>query len=779
MYERIPNELKQLNHWVCWKRVFPTDPKHPEKPRKIPINARTGMEAKSDDPSTWCDFATAAASAVEFAGVGFMFGGSGYFGVDIDNIADEILSFTSGESSGENIVAEFTAALGSYTELSQSGAGIHIICRGKLPGEGCRHGNVEMYDSGRYFAMTGNIIGNIFSIADCGESIKPLYQKYIGAHNNRKLGGRQGNGLKIRMSRNEDELLHLAMNSRQGLAFSELYAGHWEGKYSSQSEADMALCSMLAFWCGRDTAMMDKLFRRSGLMREKWDRQQSGSTYGALTLQKAAATCAQVYSPSSPKTDGDYRVAIFCDEDETAENGKNLKKYSFDDMGNAQRMLDLFGQKILYNYNEKKWLIYDGIRWRTDGTGFIRTLADRSIARMSVEAAYYESQGEDMAKAFQKHLKSCRSNKSKNAMLSELEHHVPVTPNDLDREKSLLNTADCVIDLRTLETQPHDAELLITKYTPIKYKPDAECPLWEKFLYEIFGGDETLVEYIQRAVGYSLTGSTSEQCAFFLYGTGSNGKSTFLDIVREICGDYATNIQPETIMVRPSGGTASSDVARLKGARFVTSVEPNEGMRINEGLLKQLTGDDIVTARKLYSEEFEFRPEFKLWMATNHKPIIRGTDTGIWRRVRMIPFTVHIPPERVDKALKQKLLGELEGIFAWAVKGVRLYNEQGLRMPVAVAAAVEEYRAEMDVISSFVSSCCIVEAGRQVKANVLYRVYAEWCSRNNEYCMSSTKFGTEVAKRFQKMHIRSGWIYCNICLNQEYAPYQISIGKEA
>ena len=772
MYERIPNELKQLNHWVCWKRV--KDPKHPEKPRKVPINARTGMEAKSDDPFTWCDFATAAASAVEFAGIGFMFGGSGYFGVDIDGIADEIADFTNG--SDGSIVSEFTGALRSYTELSQSGTGIHIICKGSLPGEGNRHENVEMYDSGRYFAMTGDIIGNFFQISDGSENIKPLYEKYIGAHRKSEKSSPSAISIRPRMSKTEDELLHMAMNSRQGLAFSALYAGHWEGKYSSRSEADMALCSMLAFWCGKDTAMMDKLFRRSGLMREKWDRKQSGSTYGALTLQKAAATCDKVFSP---KEEEDYRIAILSDEDGTAENGRNMKKYSFDDMGNAQRMLDLFGQKILYNYNEKKWLIYDGIRWRTDGTGFIRTLADRSIARMSVEAAYYESQGEDMAKAFQKHLKSCRSNKSKNAMLSELEHHVPVTPNDLDRDKALLNTADCVIDLRTLKTQPHDAELLITKHTPIKYKPDAECPLWENFLNQIFDGDAELVNYIQRAVGYSLTGSTSEQCTFFLYGSGSNGKSTFLDIVREICGDYATNIQPETIMVRPNGGTASSDVARLKGARFVTSVEPNEGMRINEGLLKQLTGDDIVTARKLYSEEFEFRPEFKLWMATNHKPIIRGTDTGIWRRVRMIPFTVHIPPDKVDRNLKDKLLGELEGIFAWAVKGVKLYNEQGLRMPAAVAAAVEEYRAEMDVISSFVSSCCIVEAGRQVKANDLYRVYSEWCSRNNEYCMSSTKFGTEIAKRYQKMHIRSGWIYCNICLNQEYAPYQMSIGKEA
>ena len=774
MYQQIPGELKSLRNWVCWKRVH--DPKHPEKPKKVPINARTGMEAASDNPSTWCDFQTAVESSVEFAGIGFMFGGSGYFGVDIDGIPGELTDFQNGTASPDNIVSEFLSALGSYTEISQSGHGIHIICRGKLPGDSCRHGNVEMYDSGRYFAMTGKVIPGFSEIADGGESIKPLYEKYIGSHRSAdppSQASQTSSFTRPRISKTEDELLHLAMNSRNGLAFSELYAGHWQGKYASQSEADMALCSMLAFWCGKDTAMMDKLFRRSGLMRDKWNRKQSGSTYGALTLQKAADGCGKVYSPRD--SDDGYHIEIAPKDAAEGKTGTGHKRYSFDDMGNAERMMDLFGTSIRYNYNEKKWLIYDGVKWRTDGTGFIRTLADRAIAHMSREADYYESQEEDVAKAFRKHLKSCRSNKSKNAMLSELEHHVPVTPNDLDRDKALLNTADCVIDLRTLETQPHDPELLITKCTPIQYKPDAECPLWETFLHEIFGGDEELIGYIQRAVGYSLSGSTSEQCAFFLYGTGNNGKSTFLDIVREICGDYATNIQPETIMVRPNGGGASSDVARLKGARFVTSVEPNEGMKVNEGLLKQLTGDDIVTARKLYAEEFEFKPEFKLWMATNHKPIIRGTDTGIWRRIRMIPFTVHIPPDRVDRGLKDKLLGELEGIFAWAIEGVRLYNQLGLQMPAAVAAAVEAYRAEMDVISSFIAACCIVEAGRQVRANDLYRVYSDWCQRNNEYCMSSTKFGIEVAKRFQRMKLRTCFIYCDIALNEDYAPYHISI----
>ena len=238
-------------------------------------------------------------------------------------------------------------------------------------------------------------------------------------------------------------------------------------------------------------------------------------------------------------------------------------------------------------------------------------------------------------------------------------------------------------------------------------------------------------------------------------------------------GDYATNIQPETIMVRPSQGSANSDIARLKGARFVTSVEPNEGMRINEGLLKQLTGDDVVTARKLYGDEFEFKPEFKLWMATNHKPIIRGTDTGIWRRIHIIPFTVSIPVEKVDRQLKYKLREELSDILAWAVEGCRLWQAEGLRMPKAVLDAVQEYRHEMDVISAFADACCVT--GGEAKASQLYAVYAEWAGENNEYRMSSTKFGAEMAKRFERIKKRDGWYYRNIQLSEDTG-YSISIG---
>ena len=754
MYEQIPQELKALPNWICWDAV--PDEKR-GKIKKVPINALTGGGAMSNNPSTWCDFDTAVRASEKHSGIGFMFGGCPYFGVDIDGKEEELEAYQRGENG--NIISEFISTLQSYTEISQSGKGIHIICRGTLTKRGRRKGSVEMYEDGRFFVMTGNSCSEYEGIAECSDSIKPLHEKYIG-------GGREPQA-KVRPAvslSSADDIVKAAAGAKNGGKFVALYGGDTAG-YTSSSEADMALCSILAFWTGCDASKMDVIFRSSGLMREKWDRPQSGSTYGALTIQKAIAGCSQVYSPKSSYSASFKQGEVNAQAEQT---GQRL--YSFDDTGNAQRFVDLFGDKVRYCYTDKRWLWYDGRKWCTDMTGTVKRLADKAVACMAAEAKVYAQldadEGTDMAKAFEKHMKSCRSNKSKNAMLSEVMHHVPVLPAQMDRFKTVLNTPGGVIDLRSGGISPHDPMTYLTKMTAVEYSENADCPRWLAFLDDIFRGDKDLIRYVQKAVGYSLTGSTTEQCAFFLYGTGRNGKSTFIDIIRDIFGDYAANIQPETIMVRSNQSTAiNSDIARLKGARLVTSVEPNEGVRINEGLLKQLTGDDTVTARKLYGDEFEFKPEFKLWMATNHKPVIRGTDTGIWRRIHMIPFTVQIPEEKIDRRLKYKLSAELTGIFRWAVEGCLLWQKEGLKMPRAVLEEVREYRREMDVISAFVEDKCTVGKGLSVKSSQLFAAYLNWAEQNNEYRMSSTKFGMELAKRFEKVKTRSGAYFNGINLD--------------
>lgn len=761
MYELIPDELKALPRWVCWRAV--PDPKSHSGISKQPVNPRTGGMARSNDPTTWTDFETAAAAAVDYAGIGFMFYASGYIGIDIDDRPSEITDYRNGIR--DNIFGQMNDALQTYAEFSQSGNGVHFIGRGTLPDKDFnnRDAGVEMYTGARFFVMTGNLCTEYVDIADITETVKPYYEKYRTKSKSKAsapaeqipLGG---------SSMSAQEVIDRASRSRQGQKFSALYAGDTTG-YNSNSEADMALCNMLAFWCQGDLQLMDEIFRSSGLMRDKWDRKQSGTTYGAITLQKAVDGLSAVYRETEPSDSG-YSVVIKKSMQQGAPRVQG-KMYRFDDTGNAERLFDAFGDMLRFCYTDKKWLYYYEGKWYTDNIGYIRQLADSATVLQEQERVLY-AHDEELLKAFDRHLKKSRSFAGKTNMIREAEHYAPILPQNLDRNKAVIGAKNGIIDLKTGELLPHDREAYLTKQCPVIYNPDAPEPkLWLRFLSDIFGGDPYMLDYIQKCVGYSLTGSTSEQCAFFLFGTGRNGKSTFLEIVRGILGDYATNIQPQTIMVNPKSGNApSSDIARLKGARLVTSVEPNEGMRLDEGLLKQLTGDDVVTARKMFSEEFEFKPEFKLWMATNHKPLIRGTDTGIWRRIHLIPFEVQIPLDKVDKKLKFRLVKESEGILKWAVQGCIRWQNEGLIMPQKVLEAVREYQHEMDVISAFLDACCMTGEG-ETKASKLYAVYAKWAEEHNEYLMSSTKFGTEMAKRDKigRKKKMDGWYYSGVSLD--------------
>nr|WP_303248726.1 phage/plasmid primase, P4 family [uncultured Ruminococcus sp.] len=760
-YSAIPQELKGYKNWVCWQ-AYP-DPKSHSGISKKPINPRTGGFAMPNNSDTWSDFETAVRQSGKYSGIGFMFSNSPFFGVDLDDMPNDIQDYQNGGT--DNIISEFVNTLQSYTEFSQSKTGVHIICKGTLP-EGRRKakndsGGFEMYENGRFFVVTGNYCSEYGYINDCTESVKPLHSKYLG----KTAEPKPNKNITVNLN-SVDDIVRAACIAKNGSLFKALYSGDFSA-YSSQSEADMAFCNMLAFWCGCDAEKMDAIFRQSGLMRDKWDRKQSGTTYGVITLQKAISGCSQTYNP---KKQNDYSISIGNGKVIQTVDEEKMRAYTFDDMGNAERFVDLFGENVRYCYTEKKWYFYNSMRWSVDNLGVILRMADKCVEAMKAEAKLYlqadEESGGDMAKAFEKHMKSSRSNKSKKAMLNEIEHHLPILPIQMDRYKMALNTPSGIINLKNGDVKAHNPEYYFTKITSVDCADAADCPRWLAFLDDIFAGDKDLIRYIQKAVGYSLTGSTAEQCAFFLYGTGRNGKSTFIDVIRDVFGDYAANIQPETIMVKSSQSNAiNSDIARLKGARLVTSVEPNEGVRLNEGLLKQLTGDDTVTARKLYSEEFEFKPEFKLWMATNHKPIIRGTDTGIWRRIHMIPFNVQIPEDKVDKNLTHKLKAEMTAIFKWCIDGCLMWQREGLQMPAAVLKSVREYRREMDVISAFIEDKCTLEG--TVQASMLYAAYASWADSNNEYCMSNTKFSTELAKRFEKIKGRNYNYFTGISIRSE------------
>ncbi len=758
MYSAIPRELKELNNWCGFKLQ-----QRNGKTTKVPIDANTGQLGKSNDESTWASFQTALDSINKFNcdGIGLYFKPP-YFGIDLDDVRNDIDRYLKDDDEN-NLVAEFVDLMGSYSEVSVSGNGIHIIAKGELPKGGRRKGNVEVYDSGRFFVMTGNAIGGYKHIVDDSDygKINYLHNKYIASNEpSRKFNQSNdyGNGLPV------EKILEIASNSKNGLRFKLFLNGGWEQFYSSQSEADMAFANDLAFWTNRDHEMMDSIFRQSSLYRDKWDRKTGDSTYGNITLNKAIRECSNVFNPQ-PQDDS---FNLYVKDFDTKEVKK--KFYSYDDTGNAARFTDVFENVVRYSYVRKNWYFYNDKTWELDQEGKVKSLVDEILIKMKKEPVFVPDDGDEEAakKALQKHIKYSRGSNGKTNMLKESQHLLPIQPEQFDKDKHLLNVQNGYIELKTGNLHNHDKEKYFSKIASIEYTDKIDYPLWDDFLMQIFDGNRELINYMQRAVGYSLSGSTEEQVMFILYGNGRNGKSVFLDIITEMLGNYTTNIQPQTLMVKPMSGSANSDIARLQGARLVTSTEPNDGMRFDEGLVKQITGGDTVTARFLYGDEFDYDPEFKLWMATNHKPFIRGTDDGIWRRMVVIPFTVQIPEHKVDKNLKYKLRREMTAILNWAVEGYQEWQRIGLNEPTIIKQQRQEYRTEMDVVELFVEECCYRKEGEREKAADLFRAYKQWAKENNQHLMNNTKFGKEMAQKFQRVRSNGSW-YVGLKLKSEYS----------
>lgn len=729
----IPTELQNLKQWCCYKLV---EQKNTDKLSKLPINPETKKGAKSNDPSTWVDYDTALLYADEYDGVGFFFTPP-YVGIDIDSVNLEKI---------DTKTLEIINTLDSYTEISVSGKGLHIIVRGSLPGGVCRKGTLEMYQEARFFAMTGNILrGCPDEVYDRQQELEKIYKKYMEQP---KII--VDYGIQDKRIVNFNDLLKVKNEK-----FRKLFSGKFE-EYPSQSEADLAFCSMVAYFTDGNAELMDKAVRESQLYRDKWDKKHGADTYGNLTIKKAL----------DGYTRRDFLPELYMD-----------KYYTYDDTGNADRFTDIFKDRVLYSYINKGWYIYDGKRWLFDTLGRINDYFEQSIEVLKKQGMVsnvpmlenetsedYQKRLKAIRLAYEKHLTYSRSNRGTVAGIKQSMHKNSVDISEFDGNDMLINLENSVYDMVSGINIPHDATLKFTKKANVNYDESKKCPRWEQFLREIFNDDKDLIKWIQKALGYSLTGKTSEQVMFILNGNGRNGKSVFLDVVSHIFGDYRTNIQPDSLMVKNSQG-ANSDIARLKGARFVTTVESNDGMRFNEGLVKQLTGGDTVTARFLHANEFEFTPKFKVWMATNHRPIIRGTDKGIWRRIRLIPFEREFTEDEVDLDLTSKLLAESDGILQWMLKGLEMWQKERLGMCEKILMANKEYRQEMDVVSTFIEECVNNSLGKEVKASELYQHYRNYCSQNGFFVLTSTKFGRELDnKGYIKLRKRTGQFYQDISI---------------
>lgn len=768
MYQNIPDELKQLNNWCVWNFV-----EREGRLTKEPLNANDPRSyAKSNDSSTWSSFG-AALRVVENGladGIGFFFT-TPYIGIDLDGMDDDLHRFINGDHS-DNKIAEFYETLKSYGEISPSGKGIHIITKGEIPGSRRRKGNVEMYSSGRFFTMTGDSLGKYKTVdAVDKKSFEYIYQKYLDDSNKvLHLSPNREHGL-VGHDLSEAEVIQRALGSAQGPAFNDLLKGEWREHYSSQSEADLAFANMLAFWCARDFGQMDSIFRQSGMYREKWDEKRGETTYGASTLQKAINETADVFKPSRREEPLQY---VFGEEfGGSKQTKKEYPVHSYDDTGNAQRFEDRFGEFVRYVYAHKKFYVYDGAKWAMDDMGNVRTLIDELVDELKDEpiVTSEDVDEEEALKNFRKHLKYSRGNTAKKRIQDEMQHRLAIRAEEFDKDDTLFNAINGYLDLTDGSLHDHDMNKMFSLQADTEFTPNASPDTWLRFLDDIFAGDREMIRFIQKCVGYTLSGSIREQVMFILHGIGRNGKSLFVDTISDILGSYAKNIRAESLMIKSAGqSSVGNDIARLQGARMVTSSEPNEGFRFDEGLIKQLTGEEKVTARFLYGEDFEFKPKFKIWLTTNHKPIVRGTDDGIWRRLILIPFEVQIPEDKVDKNLKHKLMREAPAILNWALEGSLMWQREGLNPPQKVLDASVAYRNEMDVIEFFISEECIVGEGYEIGAQELFKAYKNWAKESGEYSMGQRKFGMKMKEKYERKRKENGNFYLGLNLKKNNDP---------
>lgn len=822
-YEKIPLEIKKTRRWVGYK-IEERDGKQ----TKVPYNAILGTYAKSNDPRTWTTFGVAVSGCVKyhFAGIGFMLGKDAetdthYLGIDLDN---------HDEPDFQEIANDFIETLNSYTEYSHSGKGIHIICKGTKPVGRCRKSNIEMYDNGRFFTMSGNTIKNL-PIAERSGEIEDLWERYLKDDESVMVQYNQANSNEIVFGSNvrattieitptnisDYELIDKIRSSRYGTEFNDLYNGNKSAYDNDWSKADLALCKILAFWTGCDMVQMDRIFRMSGLMRDKWDQKRnattrygvnlSAGTYGSQAIELAIAGQHDAYKPAKEKTvvtvqketkpvemEPTTELVEFDEKMDPIVNIKSIfKNYPLNDTGNAERFYDYFGEYFKFNKDNNVFMFWNGKTWTKDIKGFIRKYANKLIDVLKneiyntgkkIEEA--KKKGEDgleelkeletIKKAQVDNCKRVSNKAGKDAMLSELHelHDFPVINSEFDTQDYLLNTDSGVVNLHTGDIMPFDRKYMLSKNTNCKVSFDLP-KVWIKFLHDIFkrpNAEETeeLIATIQMALGEALTGRTNKEHLYILYGNGSNGKSTFMKVVNDIFGDYGTSINSD-MLVQTNSSSQSNEfsLSALLGARMVSTSETAEGKRLDEVIIKKMLGGEAITAQFKYGQPFTFMPSFSPFMSTNNKPIIRATDFGTWRRIFFIPFLNTFTEETKDVEMPKKLAEESAQILGWMIQGaVRLYKEfqDKLPKPKCLEEALSDYKKELDVIIAFLNDRCIPISNEQVDASVLYQEYKDWAKNNSEYLFSESRFKIEMPKKGYKLvkDVSGKWVYSGIML---------------
>jgi len=752
--ERAVGGLADIPHWFVW-RLTPNAGRYEKQPcsmdgARCPINA--------GDPANWSDFDTVAAAVARLDKLGASFryamgywltADCPYWFLDLDHARGD-------DGQWLPFAQQLCAAYpGAMVEVSSSSTGLHVIGMGHAPPHRNKPSHdiavqlaplaLEFYTSGRGIAF--GLDDHAQGCADMPFDVAPLVAAYFppnpatSAHDDTaSRGGFTGT---------DDELIDRALNARESAAVAfggrASFADLWRGLADKNSDNDAALIARLLWWTGGDAERVERLALRSGMVRDKWNERRPGGTYLTHTIAEIGAKVDSYYQEPA-------HVLPTVGDDGTAS--------ATSDLANARRLVNAHGQNLMHvpGIGWHVWAAGNG-PWQCDD-GQAQRLAfglgrmiqaeagglDAWVNDQDINGSDEQKRRADYQKALHSWARSSEFVVSTRHTLEAAQTMLSVKADQLDASPMLVGTPSGVIDLTTGTQRKHSRDDRITKCIACDYDSMARAPTWNKFVHRIMGGDAELIAYLQTLCGYMLSGERGEHALPVLYGKGANGKSTFLATIQSLLADYAGTAAPGLLLARKDSDQLAA-IAGLRGLRLVVVSESGETERLDESRVKQITGGDRLTGRPLYQNFMEFTPTHLALLQTNHRPRINGTDDGIWRRLKLIPFAITIPESERDPKLTQKLRAEFAGILAWMVEGWRMYQRHGFQEPKAVQIATAEYRSASDQVGQFINERCIEGPVHTSTAAAIYGAYRQWCVEHGENPMTQRALGLKLAER--------------------------------
>ena len=732
MIQNLPKDIKENGRFCLWRYE-----KQQGRQTKVPYQI-SGQRASSSNIQHFTSFEEVIKAVPQYDGIGMgVF--SPFAAVDIDDCVKD------GELSG--LAEDVIHTLDSYTEYSPSGKGVHIIVKVKDFTFDKSHYYInnrkiglEVYVPGatnRFVTLTGNTIHQT-EPAYRDEELQLILDRYMKRD---ELSSPQRT---VPGSYLEDEsVIRKAQKSRQKAKFLKLWQGNISG-YASPSEADLALCSMLAFWCGGDMEQMDRIFRQSGLMRDKWERDD----YRKSTLERAVKSCTSFYKPvrvTSAVEDFNNISGQLQDFDLL-----NNPRYRFGDIGFGRLFADVYKDICRFVPERKKWYVFSGKCWQADVGSLKAMELCKSLADDLLQYALTINE-EHLRTNFLKECGKWQQRRFRETYLKEAQSIYPLPFNTFDQDRYLLNCQNGTLDLRTMQFHEHKASDFLSKIAGASYLPEVRSERFEQYIDEIMSGDLDKAKFLQKSLGYAVTGDTRHECLFFLYGeTSRNGKGTLMESVLKVLGDYGRAVRPETIAQKrfTNSQAPSEDIARLVGIRLANISEPGRGLLLNAAQVKTMTGNDTLNARFLHENSFDFEPQFKLYINTNYLPVVNDMTLFSSGRVIIIPFNRHFDETEQDRSLKERFAKPdvQSAILNWLIRGYQLLCEEGLKPPKAVQESTAEYARESNKVIQFIEESLIEDSASEIKTSLVYEAYRTWCVKNGHFPENNRNFNHELRK---------------------------------